>query len=109
MGYEISIGDFQKLDIRVCKVLSAEPIPGRSRILKLKVDLGGEVREVVVGGAEYYKPDYFVGKLFVILANLKPKKIAGTLSKGMLLAADVGGKPIWLTVDGYAPPGSKVI
>lgn len=97
------------MDLRVCKVLSAERIPGRSRILRVKVDLGGEIREVVVGGAEYYGPEYFVGRLFIMLANLKPKKIAGVVSRGMLLAADVGGRPVWLTVDGYAPPGSRVI
>jgi len=56
------MGDFQKIDLRVCKVLSAERIPGRSRILRLEVDLGGEVREVVVGGAEHYSPEHFVGK-----------------------------------------------
>jgi tRNA-binding protein len=105
---EVSIEEFKKLDIRVCRVVSAERIPGRSKILKAVVDLGGEQRTVVVGGADIYGPDYFIGKLFIILANLQPKEIAGVVSKGMLLAADVGGKPVWLTVDGSAPPGSKV-
>ena len=68
------MGDFQKIDLRVCKVLSAERIPGRNRILRLEVDLGGEVREVVVGGAEHYSPEHFVGKLFIILANRNNKK-----------------------------------
>ena len=109
MSSEVSIEEFKKLDIRVCRVVSAERIPGRSKILKAVVDLGGEQRTVVVGGADIYGPDYFIGKLFIILANLQPKEIAGVISKGMLLAADVGGKPVWLTVDGSAPPGSKVI
>jgi len=105
---EVSIEEFKKLDIRVCRVISAERIPGRSKILKAIVDVGGEQRTVVVGGADIYGPDYFKDKLFILLANLQPKEIAGVVSKGMLLAADVGGKPIWLTVDGPAPPGSKV-
>jgi methionine--tRNA ligase beta chain len=105
---EVSIEEFKKLDIRVCRVVSAERIPGRSRILKAVVDLGGEQRIVVVGGADIYGPDYFIGKLFIILANLQSREIAGVVSKGMLLAADVEGKPVWLTVDGSAPPGSKV-
>jgi methionine--tRNA ligase beta chain len=105
---EVSIEEFKKLDIRVCRVVSAERIPGRSRILKAVVDLGGEQRTVVVGGADIYGPDYFIGKLFIILANLQSREIAGVVSKGMLLAADVEGKPVWLTVDGSAPPGSKV-
>lgn len=109
MAGEITLEEFKKLDIRVCRVLSVERIPGRSKILKAIVDLGGEQRTVVVGGADVYEPDYFKGKLFIILANLQPKEIAGVVSKGMLLAADVGGKPVWLTVDGQAPPGSKVI
>ncbi|MEM2240389.1 MAG: tRNA-binding protein [Candidatus Bathyarchaeia archaeon] len=108
MTGEVSIEEFKKLDIRVCRVISAERIPGRSKILKAIVDVGGEQRTVVVGGADIYGPDYFKDKLFILLANLQPKEIAGVVSKGMLLAADVGGKPIWLTVDGPAPPGSKV-
>ncbi|RLE50235.1 MAG: tRNA-binding protein [Candidatus Methanomethylicota archaeon] len=105
---EVSMEDFNKLDLRVCTVLSAERIPGMKKILKVKVDLGGETRELVVGGAEYYPPEYFIGKKFIILANLQPKKIAGIESRGMLLAADVNGKPIWLTIDGDAPAGAKV-
>lgn len=105
---EITIDHFNLLDLRVGIVLEAERIPTSKKLLKLKVDVGDEVREIVAGGAEYYDPNYFVGKRFVVLVNLKPKKIAGVESKGMLLAADVNGKPVWLTVDGDAPPGSKV-
>jgi len=105
---EISFKEFERLDIRVVKVLEAERIPGMTRILKLKVDVGGETREMVVGGAQYYPPEFFVGKLFVALVNLEAKRIAGVESKGMLLAADYGGKPFWLTVEGEVPPGTKV-
>jgi len=70
--------------------------------------VGGEVRDVVAGGGEYYELSYFLGKKFVVLVNIKPKKIMGVESRGMLLAADVDGKPVWLTVDGEAPAGSRI-
>jgi len=88
--------------------MEATRIPGKTKVLKVKVDIGGEVREMIVGGAEHYPPEYFVGRLFVALVNLEPKRIAGTLSSGMLLAADYQGRPYWLTVDGEVPPGTKV-
>ena len=100
--------DFKRLDLRVGKVTKAERIPGKSKILKLLVDIGDEVRNVIVGGAEYYDPDYFVGKLVVLVANLEPKVIAGIKSEGMVLAADYKGRPYWLTVDGNVPPGVKI-
>lgn len=104
----ITIEEFQRLDIRVVKVLEAERIPGRSKILKVKVDVGGEVKEMVVGGAQFYDPEYFKDKLFVALVNLKAKQIGGVLSEGMLLAAELNGKPIWLTVHEAVPPGTRV-
>ncbi len=105
----ISYEEFKKLDLRVCKVLKAERIQGRSKLLKLTVDLGDGTRIIVVGGAEYYQPEYFEGKLMVIVANLQPKEIAGIESQGMLLAAVDDGKPIWLTIDGEAPPGAPIM
>lgn len=104
----VSIEEFGKLDLRVAKVLEAQPIPGRTKILRLKVDIGGEVRQMIAGGAEYYPPSYFVGKQFVALVNLMPRTIAGVESKGMLLAATVGEKPYWLRVEESVPVGSRV-
>ena len=105
----ISYGDFSKIDIRIGRVLRAERIPGKTRILKLLVDVGEDKpRTIVAGGAEYYPPEYFEGKLFVVVVNLEPKVIGGVKSEGMLLAADLNGKPVWLTVDGEVPPGTKV-
>ena len=110
MNNYITYEEFKKLDIRVCRVLKAERIPGRTKLLKLVVDLGDEKRTLVAGGAEYYEPEYFVGKLLVMVANLQPKRIAGVESQGMLLAAVVDNeKPVWLTVDGEVPPGSRVM
>ena len=72
------------------------------------MDLGDERRTIVAGGGEYYEPSWFVGKTFIIVANLQSKRIRGVLSQGMLLAADVGGKPIWLTTFEEVPPGTRV-
>ncbi len=99
---------FSKLDIRIGKVINAERIKGYKKIVKAKIDLGNEQRDLIVGGAEYYNPEDLVGKIVVVLANLQPRTIAGIESQGMLLAADVNGKPYWLTVDKDVPLGSKV-
>lgn len=104
----ITYEEFSKLDIRVAKIISAEKINGYKKIVKAKVDLGNEERELVVGGAEYYQPEELIGKVVIMLANLQPRKIAGIESQGMLLAADVDDKPIWLTIDGDAPLGSRI-
>ncbi|MEM2906318.1 MAG: tRNA-binding protein [Candidatus Bathyarchaeia archaeon] len=109
MAETISMDEFRKVDLRIGRVLTADPIPGRARILKLKVDLGTEQRQMVVGGAEFYPPSYFIGRRVVVVANLAPKLIAGVESRGMVLAAVQGERPIWLTVDEDAPPGTKII
>lgn len=105
---EITIEDFMKIDLRVGKVLEAERIPNTKNLIKLKVDLGGEVRQIIAGLAKWYEPDYFVGKLVIVVANLKPKKIRGELSQGMLLAADAEEKPVLLTVMEEVPPGTRI-
>lgn len=107
MGY-ITYDDFKKIDLRVGKVVKIERIKGMTKVMKALVDLGSEKRELIVGGAEFYEPDYFTNKTVIVVANLEPKKIAGITSNGMLLAADVNGKPIWLTVAEDTPVGSRV-
>lgn len=107
MGY-ITYEDFAKMDLRVGKIVKAERIKGLTKVVKATVDLGTEQRELIVGGAEYYEPEYFTDKKVIVVANLAPKKVAGIVSNGMLLAADVNGKPVWLTVADDAPPGSKI-
>ncbi|MPQ42214.1 methionine--tRNA ligase [Clostridium tarantellae] len=84
---EITIDDFDKIDLRVVKVIECEPIKKAKKLLKLKVDLGGEIRQVVSGIAEQYKPEELVGKYVILVANLKPVKLRGELSQGMILAA----------------------
>ena len=105
----VSYDDFSKLDIRVAKIIKTEPIEGKSRIIKGKIDLGNyDQRDVIIGGAQYYQPEDMVGKTVIVIANLEPKKMAGVESNAMLLAADVDDKPFWLTVNEDVPLGSPI-
>ncbi|SHI84753.1 methionyl-tRNA synthetase [Clostridium amylolyticum] len=106
---EITIDDFDKIDLRVVKVISCEPVKGAKKLLKLKVDLGGEERQVVSGIAQYYKPEELVGKNVVLVANLKPVKLRGELSQGMILAAATDDDSVLYAVNpGDLPSGSQV-
>jgi tRNA-binding protein len=105
----VSYDDFAKLDIKVAKIIAAEPIEGKSRIVKGRIDLGNDdIRDVIIGGAQYYQPEDIVGKTVIVIANLEPKKLAGIESNAMLLAADVDDKPFWLTVNEDVPLGSSI-
>ena len=105
----ISIEDLAKVDLRVGRVVEAEPVPGSRKLIKLTVDLGTEKRTILAGLAKWYKPEDFVGKYVIVVANLKPKKMAGMVSEGMILAAPCsGGKPVLVTVSEPVEPGSKV-
>ena len=103
-----SFSDFQKLVLKVGKITAAERIPGMKKILKVQVDLGGSVAQAVAGGAEFYEPNEFIGKQVIVLTNMEPRTIVGVKSEVMLLAADLQGKPIWLTVAQEVPPGTTV-
>ncbi|HBX48048.1 MAG TPA: methionine--tRNA ligase [Clostridiaceae bacterium] len=107
---EITIDDFEKIDLRVAKVLECEPVKCANKLLKLKVELGGEVRQVVSGIAKYYKPEELVGKKVIIVANLKPIKLRGEDSFGMILAAstDDDSKLYTATIDGDLETGCVV-
>jgi len=88
MKPEISYEEFQKLDIRVAKVLTAEPVPKTDRLLHLTLDIGEEEpRNVVAGIREFYEPERLIGKYVTYLANLAPRKLRGIESRGMILAA----------------------
>ena len=108
MAHYVSIEEFSRIDLRVGKVISAERIPKTKRLIKLIVDLGAEKRQIIAGLGEWYSPEYFVGKYVIIVANLKPKKIRGVESQGMILAADAPGKPVILTVAEEVPVGTRV-
>lgn len=107
---EITIDDFEKIDLRVAKVLECEPVKGAKKLLKLKVDLGGEQRQVVSGIAKYYKPEELVGKKVILVANLKPVKLRGELSQGMILAASTedDSELFVSTIDGDIKEGNVV-
>jgi len=104
----ISFEEFQKMDLRVAKVLEAEKVGGAENLLKLKIDLGAETRQIVAGIAKFYKPEDLVGKEIVVIVNLEPKVVFNLESQGMLLAGDVEGKPILLIPDKEVPPGTKI-
>ena len=105
---EITIDDFDKIDLRVAKVLECEHMKGAKKLLKFKLDLNGEVRQIVSGIAQFYKPEELVGKYVIIVANLKPVKLRGELSEGMIISAatDDDSKLLHLTINGELPTGS---
>ncbi len=105
----VDIDTFAKIDLRVARIVEAEDIDGSDRLLRLKVDLGGEQRQILAGIKEKYSPSELRGKLTVIIANLQPRKMRFGVSEGMLLAAGPGGQDIWiLHPDEGALPGMKI-
>lgn len=105
---EIAIDEFLKIDLRVAEVIQAEPIKKADKLLKLQLDLGYEKRQVVSGIAEYYKPEELVGRKVICITNLKPVKLRGELSQGMILAGSKDGSLSLATVDQSLPNGAKV-
>jgi methionyl-tRNA synthetase len=104
---EITINDFSKIDLRVATVVKAEMIPRAKKLLKLEVDLG-EKRTIIAGIAENYEPEELMGKQIIIVANLKPAKIMGILSNGMLIAASEKNKTVVATLDKKVKPGTPL-
>jgi methionyl-tRNA synthetase len=105
----ITIDDFLKVDLRVAKVLTAEKVPNSRKLMKLSIDVGTEQRTLVAGIAEAYEPEQLVGKTVGIVFNLKPAKLMGIESNGMILAASPeGGKPVLVAFDGDIAPGSRI-
>lgn len=105
---QITIDEFSKLEIRTAKVLTCERVEGSDKLLLFKLACGGEERQIVSGIAKYYKPEDLVGKTVVIAANLKPAKIKGILSEGMILSAECGDDVTVLTTSEEIADGSKV-
>jgi len=104
----IAMKDFERLDIRVGKIVVIERIAGMKKIMKATLDLGDRTLGAIVGGAEYYKPEDLQGRLVAVVANMEPRTVAGVKSECMLLAADDQGKPIWLTLPEGVAPGTKI-
>ena len=106
---KITIDDFMKVELRTAKVLTAEKVPNSRKLVKLTIDVGTEQRTLVAGIAEAYEPEGLVGRTIVMVFNLKPAKLMGIESNGMVLAASPdGGKPTLVGFDADVPPGTRV-
>jgi len=104
----ISFEDFQKIDLRVAKIITAEKIEGSEKLLRLEIDLGNEKRQIIAGIGKFYKPEILINKEIIVVANLEPKKLMGFESQGMLLAADIDGEPVILMPEKAVLAGTKV-
>jgi len=104
----INFEDFQKLDLRVGKVLSAERVEGSEKLLKLQVDLGEEKRQIIAGIGKMYSPEVLVGREIIIVANLEPRMLMGLESQGMLLAASDENGPVILIPEKEVLSGTKI-
>jgi methionyl-tRNA synthetase len=108
-GGKISIDDFAKVELRVGMVKVAERVPKSDKLLRLEIDIGTEVRQVVAGIAEAYAPETLVGRKVVIVANLAPRKLRGLESNGMIVAASLGdGKPVLASFLEEVPVGARL-
>jgi methionine--tRNA ligase beta chain len=105
----VPFAEFQKIDLRVGKIKNVEEVEGLDRIYKLEIDIGErKLRTILAGVKEYFAPFELLGKNVVVVANLEPKEVRGVMSEGMLLAAEVDGKPILLVPEEKVKPGTSV-
>jgi methionyl-tRNA synthetase len=104
----IGIDDFMKVELRVAEVVECERVPKADKLLKLQLSLGEERRQVVSGIAKYYEPEALIGQKVILVANLKPVKLRGVESHGMILAASAGDDLVLATVSGPIPAGALV-
>ena len=109
VGKEITIDDFDKVQLRVGEIIKCEAVPKSKKLLCSQVKMGSEVRQIVSGISQYYKPEEMVGKKVIVVANLKPAKLAGVLSEGMLLCAEnEKGEYVLLAPESDVPNGVEV-
>jgi methionyl-tRNA synthetase len=104
----IDIADFAKVELRAARITAAEKIPGSKKLVRLQVDLGSESRQVVAGIADAYEAEVLVGKTVIVVANLKPARLMGVESNGMVLAGSIDGKAVLCSFDAGVAPGTKV-
>lgn len=110
-AYMITYDQFRQTELRVARVESAERVEGSEKLLKLRVSVGQEERQIIAGIGKAYEPEALIGKNIVIVANLEPRKLMGLESQGMLLAASddaQGLGPVLLTTLADIPPGSEI-
>jgi len=105
---QITIEDFARIDLRVGKILAAERVPKSAKLLKLQVDLGSETRQVLAGIGTTYEPEALIGRLVAVVANLKPAKLMGLESQGMILAAGDKGVASLIGFAEPVQPGMKI-
>ncbi len=108
MSDVITMKEFKRLDIRIGTVVEVEKVPGSDKLYKLQVDIGGELRQIVTGLVDWYTADDLAGKVIAVVLNMKPAKIFGQWSYGMLLAAEIDGKLALLTTDHEIPNGARI-
>ncbi|MBI2056096.1 MAG: methionine--tRNA ligase subunit beta [Candidatus Sungbacteria bacterium] len=104
----ISFEEFQKIELRVAKIIAADRVESSEKLLKLKVSFGNEERQVVAGIGKAYDPEKLLGREIVVVANLEPRVLMGQESQGMLLAASDENGPVLLIPDHEVPPGAKI-
>jgi len=108
IDYMVNFDDFQKLDLKIAKIVKAEKVEGSEKLLRLEIDLGEEKRQLVAGIAKFYSPEDLIHREIVVVVNLEPRVLMGIKSQGMLLAADVEGRPVLLKPDEDVPVGTKI-
>ena len=104
----IGFDDFKKIEMKVGEVVEAERVEGSDKLVKLVVDIGSEKRQIVAGIAKHYSPEELKGRQVSVVANLEPRDIFGHQSQGMLLAADIDGRPVLISPDENVDPGSRI-
>ncbi|TAL56943.1 MAG: methionine--tRNA ligase [Bacteroidetes bacterium] len=105
----ITLDEFKKIEIRIGKVISAEKIPGSDKLIKFVFDLGNNQRQIMAGIGEFFtNPSILIGKEVPVLVNITKRKLRGYDSEGMIIAADVDGRPVLLYPETEVPPGSIV-
>ena len=104
----ITFDQFKQVELRIAKILSAEPVADSDKLLRLRVSTGDEERQIIAGIGKRYQPEELAGREIVIVANLEPRDIMGLESRGMLLAADSPDGPVLLQPDREALPGSMI-
>lgn len=108
MSVEVTMREFKRLDIRIGTVVEVERVPASDKLYKMRVEVGDELRQIVTGLVDWYTAEELVGKVIAVVMNLKPAKIFGQWSYGMLLAAEMGEDLALLTVDREIPNGARV-
>ena len=108
MSDEVSFKEFKKLDIRIGTVTEVERVPGSNKLYKMQVDMGDGMRQIVASLVDWYTEEEIQGKVIAVVTNLKPAKIFGQWSYGMLLAAEYGDRLSLITVDRDIPNGAKL-